>query len=446
LRIRLVAVWEDLRSSYWFVPATMALLAILLSFITIAIDRRVQYDWVREVGFIWSGGAEGARSLLSTVTGSVITVAGVVFSITLTALSLASQQLGPRLLRNFMRDTGNQIVLGTFVATFVYGVLVLRTVRGGDTEFVPYVSVTIAILLTLASLAVLIYFFHHASLSIQAPLVIGAVAEDLHEAIDRLFPEELGKDIQAIDRADRFEDCEEARKGPTQAISAFRSGYLQAVDQGALLEVAVEHRLLLTLLRRPGQFVGREAPLVQVHNADLPGKEIVKDIRGAFIIGRQRTTTQDVEFAIEQLVEVAVRSLSPGINDPYTAITCIDWLGTELAHLARRQFPSACRYDDAGQLRIVVEHPVTFSSALATAFDQIRQNAASNVAVRVRLLEALALIAPHVTSEAGRTALMRQAKIIWEETLSDVPVPEDRRAIERRFLTLAEMLDSANQS
>ncbi len=443
MKIRLVAVWEDMRSSYWFVPAAMALLAIFLSFITIAIDRRVQYDWVREVGFIWSGGAEGARSLLSTVTGSVITVAGVVFSITLTALSLASQQLGPRLLRNFMRDTGNQVVLGTFVATFVYGVLVLRTVRSGETEFVPYVSVTVAILLTLASLAVLIYFFHHASLSIQAPIVIGAVAEDLHQAIDRLFPEELGQDIRDIDRADRLEDCREAMKGPSHTISASRSGYLQAVDQVSLLEVAAENHLLLGLLRRPGQFVSREAPLVQVWSPDLPGEEIAQDIRSAFIIGRQRTTTQDVEFAIEQLVEVAVRSLSPGINDPYTAITCIDWLGAELTHLARKQFPSACRYDDAGQLRIVIEHPVTFPSALDTAFDQIRRNATCNVSVRVRLLETLALMAPHVTSEAGRTALMRQARIIGEDTLCNVAVPEDRQAVELRYNRLLETLDAA---
>jgi uncharacterized membrane protein len=313
-------------------------------------------------------------------------------------------------------------------------------VRSGESEFVPYVSVTVAILLTLASLAVLIFFFHHASLSIQAPIVIGAVAEDLHQAIDRLFPEELGQDIRDTDRADQLEDCREAMKGPSHTLSASRSGYLQAVDQVSLLEVAGENGLLLTLLRRPGQFVSREAPLVQVWSSDPLDDEIAKDIRGAFIIGRQRTTTQDVEFAIEQLVEVAVRSLSPGINDPYTAITCIDWLGAELTHLARRQFPSACRYDGVGKLRIVIQQPVTFPSALETAFDQIRQNAASNVAVRVRLLEALALIAPHLTSEASRTALMRQAKIVWEETLSDVAVREDRQAVELRFQRLMEAL------
>ncbi len=441
MKIRLLAAWEDVRSSYWFVPAAMALAALLFSFITIAIDRRVQYDWVREVGFIWSGGAEGARSLLSTVTGSVITVAGVVFSITLTALSLASQQLGPRLLRNFMRDTGNQIVLGTFVATFVYGVLVLRTVRSGDREFVPYVSVTIAILFTLASLAVLIYFFHHASLSIQAPIVIAAVAEDLHHAIDRLFPEELGQDFRNIESAVGSQACQEAVRRPSRTLSASQSGYLQAIDQAALLEVATDNSLLLMLLRRPGQFVSRAAPLVQVWGSEAPGDEVIAAIRGAFIIGRQRTTTQDVEFAIEQLVEVAVRSLSPGINDPYTAITCIDWLTTELVHLAGKQFPSACRYDDSGELRIVIECPVTFPGALDTAFDQIRQYVGASVAVRARLLESLTLIAPHVTSEAGRMAVKRQAAIIWADTLSGVAIPEDRQAIELRFQRLTEALE-----
>ncbi len=153
----------------------------------------MQYDWVDKLGWIYTRGPDGARAVLSTIAGSMITVAGVVFSVTIVALSLASNQFGPRLLRNFMRDRGNQIVLGTFVATYLYCLLVMRTVQGMDgSQFVPHLSVTVAILMAVASLGVLIYFIHHVAVSIQAPELIANVAHELHEAIDRLFPEELG--------------------------------------------------------------------------------------------------------------------------------------------------------------------------------------------------------------------------------------------------------------
>lgn len=174
---RLANLWESLRTSYWFVPTLMTAGGVALSFASVHLDERVNYKWVRTVGWIWAGGAEGARQVLSTIAGSMITVAGVAFSITIVALTLASNQFGPRLLRNFVRDAGNQIVLGTFIATFVYCLLVLRTVRGeDDTEFVPYVSVTLGVAFALTSLGVLIYFIHHVAISIQAENLIASVA------------------------------------------------------------------------------------------------------------------------------------------------------------------------------------------------------------------------------------------------------------------------------
>ena len=194
MRVRIVSLWEEIRSSYWFVPALMAALSAALSFATIALDEALDREFIIAFGLVWSGGAEGARGLLSTVAGSMITVAGVIFSITIASFAQASSQFGPHLLRSFMRDTGNQIVLGTFIATFVYSLLVLRTVRSDTNggEVVPYVSVTLSMLLALASLGLLIYFIHHTSRSIQAPVVISAVADDLLESIDRLFPAGMG--------------------------------------------------------------------------------------------------------------------------------------------------------------------------------------------------------------------------------------------------------------
>ncbi len=187
---RLAQLWESLRTSYWFVPTVMTAGAVGLSFASVHLDQVVKAEWVRAVGWIWAGSPEGARQVLSTIAGSMITVAGVAFSITIVALTLASTQFGPRLLRNFVRDLGNQVVLGTFVSTFVYCLLVLRTVRGGDVaEFVPYLSVTLGVAFALASLGVLIYFIHHVSGAIQAEHLIASVADELEDAIERMFPE-----------------------------------------------------------------------------------------------------------------------------------------------------------------------------------------------------------------------------------------------------------------
>ncbi|MBC7706367.1 MAG: DUF2254 domain-containing protein, partial [Rhodoferax sp.] len=165
--------WDRLRSSLWFVPATMAFLAVALAVAAVELDKAVADDWLLSLGWSYSGGAEGASLVLGTVAGSMIAIAGAVFSMTLVALSLASSQLGPRLLRNFMRDTVNQVVLGTFVATFVYCLLVLRTIRRADeVAFVPHLSVTIGVLLAIVSVGVLIYFIHHISVSIQADQVV----------------------------------------------------------------------------------------------------------------------------------------------------------------------------------------------------------------------------------------------------------------------------------
>ena len=186
--------WDSLRSSFWFVPATMAACAVALALASVSLDEAVTYEWIKAQGWAYTGGAEGASLVLSTIAGSMITITGVVFSMTLVALSLASSQLGPRLLRNFMRDRMNQVVLGTFVATFVYCLVVLRTIRRADEVlFVPHISVTFGVLLALVGLGVLIYFIHHVSVSIQADEVVARVGKELMAEIDRLFPEESGE-------------------------------------------------------------------------------------------------------------------------------------------------------------------------------------------------------------------------------------------------------------
>ena len=408
---RLRAAWEYLRGTYWAVPSVMSLASVLLSIGIIQLDQAVTGSLLNELSWVYTGGAEGARAVLSTIAGSMITVAGVTFSITIVALTLASQQFGPRLLRNFLRDFGNQVVLGTFVSTFLYCLLVLRTVRGSDdTEFVPHVAVTVGVALAMLSLGVLIFFIHHVATSIQASRIIANVAEDLEAAIDRLFPEPIGQDATSADgpqtSADRFSFVPGAR-----TVAARSAGYVQAIDGDRLMRLAREHEVVVRVHARPGSFVRSGGVLLTV--APTPGQPHPDDkpLRGVFIIGSDRTGTQDVTFFVEQLVELAVRALSPGINDPATARLCIDRLEQSLCHLAGRHIPSAVRYDEDGRMRVLA-CPLTFPDVVETAFAEIARYGRSSVSVTCRLLEAVRNVASCVKRDADRRALLREATLI----------------------------------
>ena len=253
--IKLGKLWDSLHSSYWFVPTLMAGLAIALAFAMLTLDQSGKSGPIEKLAWIYAGGPDGARTLLSTIAGSMITVAGTAFSITIVALTLASSQFGPRLLRNFMRDTGNQVVLGTFIATFIYCLLVLRTVRGDDYNvFVPQISVTVGIVLAMTSIGVLIYFIHHASTSIQAWHVIGEVGSDLDKAIDRLFPQKIGYG-GAGDKRRWVEEIPVGFDREASPILATSSGYLQAIDDDKLMKIAKSKQLLVRIKHRPGKFV-----------------------------------------------------------------------------------------------------------------------------------------------------------------------------------------------
>jgi uncharacterized membrane protein len=437
VRLRLRAFWFRLRESYWFVPALMAAVAVAFANVTIIVDDVLGERGVHGLVWVYAGGPEGARAVLSTVAGSMITVTALVFSITMVALSFASSQLGPRLLVNFIRDTGNQVVLGTFVATFLYCLLVLRTVRAGpDTAFVPHLSVTVAVTLAIGSLGVLVYFIHHVAVGIQADAVIATVARELEDAIDHLFPEMLGEGPPEPMRpaADLPVDFE----GTARSVAATDTGYIRAIDTEGLMRLATEHNLVIRLLRRPGHFITRGIHVARVLPEGELGDAVAQAIGRVFILGDRRTLEQDVEFAVNQLVEVALRALSPGVNDPFTALTCVDRLGAALCRLAARTIPSRYRYDEQGALRVVTGE-VTFAGVVDAAFDQIRQAARANVAVTLRLLETITVVLEAVRRPGDGEALLRQAAMVYRsgEAISE---SEDRAAIEERYQRLRKLL------
>jgi uncharacterized membrane protein len=430
---RLRASWEYLRGTYWAVPSTMAVAAVGLSVGMIQLDEAATASLLDRLSWVYTGGPEGARAVLSTIAASMITVAGVTFSITIVALTLASQQFGPRLLRNFLRDLGNQVVLGTFVSTFIYCLLVLRTVRGSDDEeFVPHLAVTVGVVLAMLSLGVLIFFIHHVATSIQASRIIANVAEDLEGAINRLFPEAIGEDSTTADPGGAAPDEADAIEEGAREVRAMTTGYVQAIDAQGLMEVARERNVVVRVRARPGAFVRKGQPLLTVGPTSAHGDRDDKPFQNVFIIGSDRTGTHDVAFFIDQLVELAVRALSPGINDPGTARLCIDRLEQALCHLGGRRIPSPARHDDDGRVRVFA-CPLTFASIVESAFDEIARYGRTSVSVTCRLLEAVRSVGSCVQREADRRALLRQAAAI-AGNVRESPFSEgDRERIARSY-------------
>jgi uncharacterized membrane protein len=384
--------------------------------------------------------------VLSTIAGSMMTIASITFSITIVALQLASSQFGPRLLRNFMRDRGNQVAIGTFIATFTYCLLVLRTINGSENDpFVPHIAVTVGLLLALASLGVLIYFIHHAAESIQAENVIAAVSRDLHHAIDALYPEDLGADPpESIeDRAERT--LPDAFERESRPIGSPVSNYLQAIDLNRLLGLAVEHDMVLSIEQRPGRFFFKGGDLVRAWPGGQVDDDVADAIRGSFYFGSRRSLSQDIEYAIDQLVEVAVRALSPGVNDPFTAINCIDRLGAALCSLAERKMPSPYRFDDERRLRVVTETS-SVPGIFDAAFHQIRQASFGDASVTIRLLETLAAIARQTTDPVFRGAIRRHADAVHRGSQDGLKDPMDRHDADRRHRQVIEILDGSTDT
>ncbi|MBD1925509.1 DUF2254 domain-containing protein [Trichocoleus sp. FACHB-90] len=438
--IKLGKLWDSLHSSYWFVPTLMVVIAIALALGMLSLDRAGKSGPLESLGWIYTGGPDGARTLLSAVAGSMITVAGTAFSITIVALTLASSQFGPRLMRNFMQDTGNQVVLGTFIGTFIYCLLVLRTVRGDDYNvFVPQISVTIGMVLALASIGVLIYFIHHVSTSMQASHIIRDVGRELDNAIDRLFPQKIGQG-KSVPKQRSVAEIPAGFDKEAAPLLAKESGYLQAIDNEQLMKIATSKDLLLRLKYRPGKFVVEGSEMVMIWPGERVNKKLTHHLNQAFIFGEQRTEQQDVEFPINQLVEIAARAISPGINDPFTAIQCIDQMSAALCRLAERDFPSPYRYDNDNNLRVIA-NPVTFAELLDAAFNQIRQYSKPDVAVVIRLLEAIALIASRTENKKDRAALLRHAQMIQRSSQENISEELDQKDVEERYLTVVKTLE-----
>jgi uncharacterized membrane protein len=331
-----------------------------------------------------------------------------------------------------MRDTSNQVVLGTFVATFLYCLLVLRSVRRADEGgFVPHIAVTLGVAFALVSVGVLIYFIHHLSVSIQADQVAARIGSELNAAIEHLFPDPIGDDIRESSE-ERLSDLSQLIEGAPERVTSRHDGYLQYIDAERLLKAAAEADWLVRLECRPGEYRPAGGALVSVWAPAKLDEDAEKLLRSMFVFGRQRTHTQNAEYLVDQLVEIAVRALSPGINDPFTAMTCVDRLGSALCRVTQRKIPSPHRRDDRGTLRIIAE-PTTFANLADAALNPIRQHARSSAAVTIRLLETITEIAGQARRPDDRADLRRHAEMLARGAREGLPEREDQEAVEQRY-------------
>jgi uncharacterized membrane protein len=429
--------WYNLSASLWFVPILMMGGALVLSFLTLYVDTRFDISLLAVPGSDFHVGPEGSRLLLQSIASSMITVASLVFSITLVALQLASSQLGPRLINRFMHDKVNQVVLGTFIATFLYALMVLRTVTGqGEQSFVPHLSTLVALLLTLASLIWLVYFIHHLAESIQADTVIADVSAELHHVIARMFP---GTHLHKGNLPAAAMPPLDLVAEPAGEIRFRRTGYIQAIDTHALLKIARARELIMDLHRRPGHFVVAGTGAVAIWPREAVSEKLTGDVLDAIVIGYRRTPTQDIEFVIGSLVQIGLRALSPALNDPITAMTCVDRLSGALAELMRRPPPPSLIPDESGEVRLIL-YPTSFEGALDAAFNDIRQAAGGQVRVLIRLAEAFTMLAAFAHTEEQRRAVERHADMLTR-LCRDIEEPRDaadaEACLKRLWSTLA---------
>jgi len=441
LGIRLGSEWrrEALRTNLWLVPAIEVVAAIGLFFATHAIDRAAYHGSLTLPSWVTFGTADSARQILITLAGAVITVVGVVFSIMIVTLTLASTQFGPRMLRNFIRDRGTQFTLGTFVATFVYATLVLISIGPGN--FVPHLSITVAVLLVAVSMGVLIFFIHHIATSIQLPQVIASIARDLNNAIETESsvvgaPVEAGPSVDELLRR-------MAEGGGT--VGAPSSGYLQFVQHQEMVRLASEKGAVIRLLHRPGHFLVRGHALATVWPPQA-APDVRQALRRAHITGPNRTLAQDLAFAVDQLVEIALRALSPAVNDTFTALTCIDWLGESLCRVTTDWHPVRVHRDGHGFVRVITAH-ITYDRLVERAFEKIRQAARGMPAVLIRQLEALAKIMEYAQRPQQRELLLEQARMIYDASEESVPEPSDRADVRREYdevLGVAAMMEGVD--
>lgn len=426
---KLIFQWKKLISTFWFVPSLLILIAVILAIVLLYIDKISDFGNMPFADFLIVKSADSARNILTIISGAMIGVAGTVFSITLVALTLASSQMGPRLIRNFMYDRLNQVVLGSYVSNFIFCLLVLITVNDTNAVvFIPSMSIVFSLVFALANIVLLIIFIHHIAISIQADTVISNISKTFESNISVWFPENDGK--KPAHSQQREKQIELLYSGRLDLLAP-DNGYLQYIDYESLRQIAEDLEAVIKINVHAGDYLVKNDKLGTIHfNKTVKESEFEK-IYNHFITGKTRTSQQDVAYVIHQFVEIAVRALSPGINDPYTATACVDNLSATYSQLLQLNFPSRYRFDDDDNVRLVVQ-TINFETLLDMGFNPLRQVAENMPSVVIRLIDALTAIYKRAETKEDKRAIEKHAKMILNRAEQHFKEPNDLKDLRER--------------
>ncbi|MBL8776441.1 MAG: DUF2254 domain-containing protein [Acidimicrobiales bacterium] len=419
----------ELRTSLWFVPSIIISGFVLLALLALFVDDRLLTTGRLPV-LLDPGGAGDVRDLMAAIAGASITVVALVASLTLVTLTVASTQFGPRLIRTFLATRAPKITIGLYVGTFVYSLIVLLAVHdSGDVVFVPRLAADIAVFAAMVDAVALVWYLHATAVSIQPATVVNRIAAQLDEALDELAA--MGELVGDGNPAE-VDAVLSSTRADGRVVTSTDSGYLKHVDHPALVAAATTTGCVVELTVRPGQFVLAGSPVARVvrgPNGDGVGDAV---ITSSLVMGAQRTVEQDLRFAVDQLVEIALRALSPAINDTFTALTCINWLAGALLRLSEDPLPQRAHRDADGTIR-VVDRYLSFTDVTDSAFDKIRQAGDDNTAVLIRLLESVTLLGPQMRTDEQRWALRSQADMVWESAEGNLRIGGDLADVRRRY-------------
>ena len=447
--MRLAELTDRVRHSLWFVPSVCTVLAAVAAILLVWVSELTELE-ASTLPLIFSAGVDGARAMLQAIAGSIITVAGVTFSITIVALQLTSTQFSPRVLRNFMRDRSNQLVLGVFMGTFTYSLLVLRSIRSQDdnaSAFVPALAISGALVLTLVSLFMLIYFIHHISVRIQVTSIVASVAGDTLETIERLghrWRDDENRSWQATT------DPSPSTVSPSGAIPARpgarsrhllparESGYLQFVDIAGLVDATRDAGGRVQLLVGPGAWVQAGVPVAafeSIDGAEHDTEELARSVGQNLSLGHERSMTEDVAFGVQQLVDVTLKAMSPSVNDPTTAMNCIDRLVQVLVAAGSTPDSPRAFTDAEGARRLDIPFP-TFDELMSLSFDQLRHHGAGMTAVVLHMARAFTML--RSLPPDRQPAISHHARALADAAAASIELPDERR---QALAAIAPLLD-----
>lgn len=415
----LVNCWCDMQASYWFIPLAMSMGAILLAIGMLALDWEFH---TKSIEWLFIIRPEGARAILVTIAGSMITIAGVTFSITVLAVSFSMKQIGPRLIQNFMKDRANQFTLGIFISTFLYSILILLTVvspnESGKEAFTPHVSVVTAILLSIIAIGFFIFYIHHIPESINVFNLLAKISKKFQTQLDTLFPVKKNSEDNeqnVIILHDFFKEF--------HPVFSKKFGYIRDIDKETILKLAIKFDCMIEIKYQPGTFVTQTTPLMVVNK--MLNQKQQDDLVENFVIGDEKSQDRNLQFFSDEIVEILAHALSPSNNAPFIAIAAMDWLQVMIESLSDRKIPDDCIYDEDQRIRLI-SHNLTIENFINDVFDKIRPYVTHDRITLLHTFNIIKMIVLYSKNKTLESILKLHAEKFFSSAKENLNTTEDK--------------------